>query len=53
MLSKPHDQWPELFTNPFWVNYPYFLPCGVVAGFAAFTFIITTFLLNEASVYPS
>ena len=38
-LAKPHDRWPELFSHPFWVEYPYFLPCAASASFSAFTFI--------------
>ncbi|KAI0248034.1 hypothetical protein BJV78DRAFT_1334855 [Lactifluus subvellereus] len=29
LLSRPHDRWPELFCNSFWVQYPDFLPCTV------------------------
>ncbi|EKM58463.1 uncharacterized protein PHACADRAFT_89967 [Phanerochaete carnosa HHB-10118-sp] len=47
VLSKPHDRWPEIFSNPFWVKYAYFLPCAVVAAFAALTFLLTATLLKE------
>lgn len=52
MLSKPHDHWPTYFSDPFWVKYPYFLPCGVVASFAAFVFVVTTVLLKEVLLLP-
>ncbi|KAI6023477.1 major facilitator superfamily domain-containing protein [Pisolithus marmoratus] len=47
-LTKPHDQWPELFTGLFWMQYPYFLPCVVSALFAAFTFCVTALFLEES-----
>ena len=31
MLSRPQDRWPRHFSHPFWVEYPYFLPCFAVA----------------------
>ncbi|KAI8978332.1 major facilitator superfamily domain-containing protein [Trametes punicea] len=46
-LAKPHDRWPTLFTHPFWVKYPYFLPCAASASFSAFTFLITALFLKE------
>ncbi|KAH9059723.1 MFS general substrate transporter [Lactarius vividus] len=33
VLSRPQDRWPHTFSNPFWANYPYFLPCLVAATF--------------------
>ncbi|KDR81939.1 hypothetical protein GALMADRAFT_59708 [Galerina marginata CBS 339.88] len=30
-LARPHDHFPETFPNTFWVRYPYFLPCLVMA----------------------
>ncbi|KAG1848752.1 MFS general substrate transporter [Suillus subalutaceus] len=27
-LARPQDHWPVIFTDPFWGNYPYFLPCA-------------------------
>jgi hypothetical protein len=50
-LAKPHDRFPETFTDPFWEKYPYFLPCASVAGFSAFAFLITFFFLNEVSPF--
>ncbi|KAI0346590.1 MFS general substrate transporter [Trametopsis cervina] len=47
VLSKPHDRWPEIFTDPFWTQYPYFLPCATAAGFSALVFVITAVLLKE------
>ncbi|KAH8986569.1 major facilitator superfamily domain-containing protein [Lactarius hatsudake] len=40
VLSRPQDRWPESFSHPFWSEYPYFLPCLVVAvlSFTQFTF---------------
>ncbi|KAH9945434.1 MFS general substrate transporter [Epithele typhae] len=46
-LAKPHDRWPEVFTNPFWQYYPYFLPCAVAALFSAVIFCVTAAFLRE------
>ncbi|EIN04047.1 MFS general substrate transporter [Punctularia strigosozonata HHB-11173 SS5] len=46
-LSRPHDAWPKTFGGRFWRKYPYFLPCAVSAGFSAFVFILTLFVLKE------
>ncbi|KAH9045961.1 hypothetical protein EDB84DRAFT_1468724 [Lactarius hengduanensis] len=27
VLSRPQDHWPDRFSHPFGVEYPYFLPC--------------------------
>ncbi|KAI0090258.1 MFS general substrate transporter [Irpex rosettiformis] len=47
ILSKPHDHWPEQFSDRFWVEYPYFLPCAAAAAFSGFTFIVTALFLKE------
>lgn len=47
VLSRPHDHWPETFTDPFWLKYPYFLPCAVVATVAATIFVVTATVLKE------
>ncbi|KAI0364558.1 MFS general substrate transporter [Pilatotrama ljubarskyi] len=49
-LAKPHDRWPSVFSHPFWVKYPYFLPCAASAAFSAFTFVVTAIFLKEASL---
>ncbi|TBU27875.1 MFS general substrate transporter [Dichomitus squalens] len=46
-LAKPHDRWPNVFTHPFWIEYPYFLPCAAAALFSAFCFVITVLFLKE------
>ncbi|KAH9855872.1 MFS general substrate transporter [Lenzites betulinus] len=46
-LARPHDRWPNVFSHPFWLKYPYFLPCAASAAFSAFTFIMTAFFLKE------
>ncbi|RDX43402.1 MFS general substrate transporter [Lentinus brumalis] len=46
-LAKPHDRWPRVFSHPFWIKYPYFLPCGVAAAFSALCFVITALYLKE------
>ena len=47
ILSKPHDRWPGVFSNPFWIEYPYFLPCAASALFSVFVFVVTLFFLQE------
>ncbi|KAG8213658.1 MFS general substrate transporter [Butyriboletus roseoflavus] len=47
-LARPQDNFPRLFSSPFWGEFPYFLPCGVAAGFALLTFVSTIFFLNES-----
>jgi hypothetical protein len=47
ILSRPHDRWPKLFSHPFWVKYPYFLPCLAVSAFACLPFTITAMYLKE------
>ncbi|KAH8100132.1 MFS general substrate transporter [Cristinia sonorae] len=46
-LAKPHDRWPEVFSHPFWRQYPYFLPCAASAAFSALIFIIVSIFLKE------
>lgn len=46
-LARPHDRWPGVFSHPFWVKFPYFLPCAVSAAFSAFTFVMTALFLKE------
>ncbi|KAG9316326.1 major facilitator superfamily domain-containing protein [Chiua virens] len=37
----------DYFTSPFWAEFPYFLPCGVTAGFAMLAFGATLLFLEE------
>ncbi|TBU50435.1 MFS general substrate transporter [Dichomitus squalens] len=46
-LARPHDRWPDIFSNPFWRYYPYFLPCAASALFSAVIFVVTAALLRE------
>ncbi|KAH9855870.1 MFS general substrate transporter [Lenzites betulinus] len=46
-LAKPHDRWPNVFSHPFWLEYPYFLPCAASAAISTFTFIVTAIFLKE------
>lgn len=46
-LARPQDNFPQLFTSPFWAKFPYFLPCGVTAGFSLLTFAAILLLLKE------
>lgn len=47
ILARPHDRWPELFSDPFWVRYPYFLPCIASSAMSAIVFLITSIFLKE------
>lgn len=46
-LSRPQDRWPDYFPQPFWAEYPYFLPCLVVASFSLIQFAIAAIFLEE------
>lgn len=48
-LARPQDNFPRLFGSPFWGDFPYFLPCGVTAGFSLLTFGAVLFFLEEVS----
>ncbi|KAH9023396.1 MFS general substrate transporter [Lactarius pseudohatsudake] len=47
MLSRPQDRWPHVFSHSFWAEYPYFLPCLVVAGCACASFTASLIYLEE------
>jgi len=46
-LSRPQDRWPDHFSQPFWAEYPYSLPCLVVASFALIPFTLTAIFFEE------
>ena len=46
-LARPGDRFPNVFTSQFWKQYPYFLPCLVVAMITIQSFLIVQFLLKE------
>ncbi len=46
-LSRPQDRWPNLFSRPFWAEYPYFLPCLAVSVLVCLPFAITAMYLKE------
>ncbi|KAF8644746.1 hypothetical protein AX16_008301 [Volvariella volvacea WC 439] len=46
-LSRPHERFPHYFNNPFWKQYPYFLPCIASAVFVLIAFLITLVLFKE------
>ncbi|KAI9452892.1 MFS general substrate transporter [Lactarius psammicola] len=47
VLSRPQDRWPNVFSHPFWREYPYFLPCLVTAAYALLSFSLTAIFLKE------
>jgi hypothetical protein len=53
-LARPQDHWPALFTDPFWGNHPYFLPCAVAACLLFLALFMMVFFLEEVgSTYLS
>ncbi|KAG2127825.1 MFS general substrate transporter [Suillus cothurnatus] len=46
-LARPQDHWPALFTDPFWGNHPYFLPCAVAACLLFLALFMMVFFLEE------
>ncbi|KDQ12901.1 hypothetical protein BOTBODRAFT_34047 [Botryobasidium botryosum FD-172 SS1] len=48
-LSHPERNW-EAFRQPFWLSYPYALPCFVGAGFAATSVLFGALFLTETRV---
>jgi len=47
VLSRPRDRWPNLFSHPFWGEYPYFLPCLATVTYALPVFSLTAIFLKE------
>ncbi|KDR66566.1 hypothetical protein GALMADRAFT_147793 [Galerina marginata CBS 339.88] len=48
-LVKPHERFPSVFGGEFWKQYPYFLPCLVVAIILATAFILILLFLKETA----
>ncbi|KAF8199733.1 major facilitator superfamily transporter [Pholiota molesta] len=46
-LTRPADQFPEVFTGQFWKKYPYFLPCAAPAGVVFIVLVITGIWFKE------
>jgi hypothetical protein len=47
VLSRPQDRWPNVFSHPFWGEYPYFLPCLAAVAYALTTFTLAAIFLKE------
>jgi len=47
VLSRPQDHWPNLFSHPFWGEYPYFLPCLATAVYGLVSFSLAAIFLKE------
>ncbi|KAH9054518.1 MFS general substrate transporter [Lactarius vividus] len=47
VLSRPQDRWPNVFSHPFWAEYPYFLPCLASATYALLSFSLAAIFLEE------
>ena len=46
-LSRPQDRWPHIFSHQIWAEYPYFLPCLVVAVYCGVSWVIIAMFLKE------
>jgi hypothetical protein len=49
MLQHPADHFPKVFHGEFWLQFPYFLPSAIAAGFAIICFLMILFFLHEVS----
>ncbi|KAI0270439.1 MFS general substrate transporter [Gloeopeniophorella convolvens] len=47
IFARPHDRWPNAFSNQFWLDYPYFLPCAVTTAYAMVPLAIASIFLKE------
>jgi len=46
-LSRPREQFPNVFTGALWKNYPYLLPSVAASSFVLLAFLITACLFKE------
>jgi len=46
-LARPSDGFPDVFTGQFWKQYPYFLPCFVVAVITILSILVVILSLKE------
>ncbi|KAH8993663.1 major facilitator superfamily domain-containing protein [Lactarius deliciosus] len=51
VLSRPQDHWPNVFSHPFWGEYPYFLPCLATAAYSLLSFILAAIFLKEVGLW--
>jgi len=47
ILSRPQDRWPNIFSHPFWEQYPYFLPCVATSVYGIASLVIASVFLKE------
>jgi len=47
VLARPADRWPRLFSQQFWQDYPYFLPCAAVSVFVILVALLIALFLKE------
>jgi hypothetical protein len=50
-LAHPAESFPSLFQNRFWRENPYFLPCGIAAGFSLSCCIVALLFLQEVRLW--
>ncbi|KAH9036953.1 hypothetical protein EDB85DRAFT_672330 [Lactarius pseudohatsudake] len=47
VFSRPQDHWPDRFSHPLWVEYPYSMPYLVAAAYTPISFFVTAIYLEE------
>ncbi|KAI9443937.1 MFS general substrate transporter [Lactarius indigo] len=47
VLSRPQDRWPNVFSHPFWGEFPYLLPCLATSAYTLILFILAAIFLKE------
>ena len=52
-FSRPADRFPELFTHPFWEQYPYFLPCFITSIIIFSIALFILFFFKEVCFYAN
>ncbi|KAI0820024.1 MFS general substrate transporter [Trametes gibbosa] len=46
-FADPAKEWPEVFTDPFWKEYPYLLPCLITSAISTVAALLSVFALEE------
>ncbi|KAJ7650901.1 major facilitator superfamily domain-containing protein [Roridomyces roridus] len=48
-LARPHEHFPQMFSSPFWREFPYFLPCLATGSFVFLSCLLVLALFKETS----
>ncbi|KAH9858823.1 MFS general substrate transporter [Lenzites betulinus] len=46
-FADPAKEWPDIFTDPFWKEYPYLLPCLITTAISTVAALLSVFALKE------